>query len=487
MSGSMTDFHHPSPEGNHLMSLSSFDADGQGELWIPTEQIARSPGHPFYIKLNQVLRQEQFDRWIESLCAPYYKAGGRPSIPLGVYFRMLLIGYFEGIDSQRGIAWRCADSMSLREFLGLELTRRAPDHSSLTRIRQRLPLAVHEQMFAMVLEIGQKRGLLRGKTILVDSTTLEANAAMRSIVRKDTGEDWTQYLTRLAQADGIEEPTAHDLARYDQQRTDKKVSNEQWQSRTDPEARIAKMKDGTTHLAYKAEHAVDMDSGLIVAAAIEPAAGAPDNETIKARAIDAQANLIRAGSAQAVEEAVGDKGYHKTESLEWLAEAGIRTYIPEKKERGKRRWKNWTASQNQAYRANRRRTRGVRGRRLLRRRGELVERSFAHVCETGGARRAWLRGMEEISKYYHLRALAFNLGVLLRSLFGIGKPRVLQGGMDRLGGAILSILRPWATSMRGFFTHLAEFAARIVVAIVNSARCVTSSRRHQKRYYSTGC
>ena len=451
------------------MSLSSFDADGQGELWIATEQIAHSPGHPFYVKLNQVLRQEEFDRRIESLCAPYYKQGGRPAIALGVYFRMLLVGYFEGIDSQRGIAWRCADSMSLREFLGLELKRRSPDHSSLTRIRQRLPLEVHEQMFALVLEIGQKRGLLRGKTILVDSTTLEANAAMRSIVRKDTGEDWTQYLTRLAQAEGIEEPTAEDLARYDKKRKDKKVGNEQWQSRTDPEARIAKMKDGTTHLAYKAEHAVDVDSGLIVAAAIEPAAGAPDHETIKGRAIDAQANLLRAGSAQAVEEAVGDKGYHKTESLAWLAQAGIRTYIPEKKERGKRRWNNWTENQNQAYRANRRRTRGVRGRRLMRRRGELVERSFAHVCETGGARRTWLRGTEEISKYYQLRALAFNLGVLLRALFGIGKPRVLQDGKKHLQGAILLILRACAAWMRRFIVHhphLAESALFTLISIL---------------------
>jgi transposase len=479
------------------MSLSSFDADGQGELWIPTEQIARSPGHPFYVKLNRVLRQEQFDRRIETLCAPYYKAGGRPSIALGVYFRMLLIGYFEGIDSQRGIAWRCADSLALREFLGLKLTQRAPDHSSLTRIRQRLPLAVHEQMFAMVLEIGHKRGLLRGKTILVDSTTLEANAAMRSIVRKDTGEDWTQYLTRLAKADGIAEPTAEDLARYDQKRKDKKVGNEEWQSRTDPEARIAKMKDGTTHLAYKAEHAVDVDSGLIVAAAIEPAAGAPDHETIKGRAIDAQANLLRAGSEQAVEEAVADKGYHKTESLAWLAGAGIRTYIPEKKERGKRRWKNWTASQNQAYRANRRRVRGVRGRRLLRRRGELVERSFAHVCETGGARRAWLRGAEEIAKYYQLRALAFNLGIILRRLFGIGKPRVLQGGMERRRAAIFALWRAWralwrafTAPLRRFFVPIAEitnFIVRTIFQIVTSSRFMISSKRPERSDNSTGC
>ena len=479
------------------MSLSNFDDDGQSEMWIPTEQIARSPGHPFYVKLSRVLRQEQFDRRIEALCAPYYKHGGRPSIPLGVYFRMLLIGYFEGIDSQRGIAWRCADSMSLRDFLGLDLTQRWPDHSSLTRIRQRLPLEVHEQMFALVLEIGQKRGLLRGKTILVDSTTLEANAAMRSIVRQDTGEDWTQYLRRLAKADGIAEPTAEDLARYDQQRQDKKVGNQDWQSRTDPEARIAKMKDGTTDLAYKAEHAVDVDSGLIVAAAIEPAAGAPDHETIKSRVIDAQANLLRAGSAQAVEEAVGDKGYHKTESLEWLAEAGVRTYIPEKKERGRRRWNNWTEKQNRVYRANRRRVRGVRGRRLLRRRGELVERSFAHVCETGGARRAWLRGAEEIAKYYHLRALAFNLGIILRALFGIGKPRVLQEGMERRRAVIFALWRAWMTFLRAlmatrrrFFAlrvEIANSAVRIFSAIVAVARFMISSKRPEKSHNSTGC
>jgi transposase len=422
-------------------------------MWIPSEQLARSPGHPFYAKLNKVLREENFDRAIEALCAEFYKRGGRPSIPLGVYFRMLLVGYFEGIDSQRAIAWRCADSLSLREFLGLALSERAPDHSSLTRIRKRLPLEVHEQMFTLVLAIAERRGLLRGKTLLVDSTSIEANAAMRSIVRKDTGEDWTEYLTRLAKADGIESPSAEDLARYDQQRPkdEKKVSNEVWESRTDPDARIAKMKDGTTHLAYKAEHAVDLDSGLIVAAAIEPAAGAPDNETIKSRVIDAQAKMIVAGSKQDVEEAVGDKGYHKTETLEWLDGWQVRTYIPEKKQRGGRRWEKWTAEQNRIYRNNRRRVRGARGRRLLRRRGELVERSFAHVCETGGARRTWIRGKEEVSKYYQLRALAFNLGVIMRMLFGIGKPRVLQGGLAGAREAILWLFWAFTTAILRIF------------------------------------
>ena len=468
------------------MSMSNFDSNAQGELWIVSDRIERSPGHPFYVKLNRLLHEEGFDRRIEELRAPYYKEGGRPSIPLGVYFRMLLAGYFEGIDSQRGIAWRCADSLSLREFLGLELTARTPDHSSLTRIRKRLPLEVHEQMFAMVLEIAQRRGLLRGKTILVDSTTLEADAAMRSIVRKDTGENWTQYVSRLAEAEGIHEPSAEDLARYDRKRKGKKVSNEDWESRTDPDARITKMKDGTTHLAYKGEHAVDLDSGLILAAAIEPGDSA-DAQTLTSRVIDAQVNLIRAGSEQAVEEAVADKGYHKTESLGGLAAIGIRAYIPEKKERGKRRSYQWTPEHNEAYRANRRRTRGVRGRRLLRRRGELVERSFAHVCETGGARRTWIRGAGEVAKYFQLRTLAFNLGVLLRWLFGIGKPRSLQTPINRLMGAIFSRFRLQAALIGAIcllnllLTQAGRMADAAIIQLTSTYRLMGKSP------YSTGC
>lgn len=432
------------------MSLKPYETDRQAEMWVATDQIARPAGHPFYAKLNTVLREEEFDRQLEALCGPFYRDGGCPSIPVGVYVRMLLIGYFEDLRSQRQIAWRCADSLSLREFLGIALTERTPDHSSMTRIRKRLPLEIHEQMFAMILAIVERRGLLRGKTILVDSTTLEADAAMRSIVRKDTGENWTGYLSRLAQADGVEEPTAEDLARYDRKRKGKKVSNEEWESKTDPDARITKMKDGTTHMAYKAEHAVDLDSGLIVAAAIEPG-GSSDAETVKGRMIDAQVNLLRADSEQAVEEVVADKGYHKTETLEWSQENGIRTYIPEKKERGPRRWDQWTPKQNRAYRGNRRRTKDRRGRSLMRRRGELVERSFAHVCDTGGARRTYLRGTENVTKYYHLRALAYNLGVMMRLLFGVGKPRTLQGRIKRFQTAISALLRAFAAHIRKLF------------------------------------
>jgi len=240
----------------------------QDELFIPTAQLATGPGHPFYTKLDQVLAEADFDEFVEKLCAPYYQEGGRPSIPPGVYFRMLLIGYFEGLDSQRGIAWRCADSLGLRRFLGIGMTEATPVHASMTMIRKRLPEAVFDKVFVFVLGLLEEKGLLQGKTVAIDATTLEANAAMKSITRKDTGEDWKQYLQGLAKTEGIDNPTEEDLRHLDRGRKDKKVSNEQWESRTDGDSRIAKLKDGRTHLAYKAEHAVDLKSEAIVATTV---------------------------------------------------------------------------------------------------------------------------------------------------------------------------------------------------------------------------
>ena len=265
-------------------------------LFIATEDLPSSPGHPFYRKLNELLAEAQFDRRVEELCRPHYAEGvGRPSIAPGVYFRMLFVGYFEGIDSQRGIAWRCRDSRSLQEFLGLGMTQETPDHSSLTDTRQRLPSTVHEEVFRLLLEIARQKGVLRrGKTLGVDSTMLEANAAMKSIVRRDTGASWTKYLTRLAKQAGIQDPTAEDLRRMDRQRTDKKVSNADWKSPIDPDSRIARMKDGRTHLAYKAEHAVDLASEVIVAAAIHPA-DRSDAQTLPDTLVRAQANLLLSG------------------------------------------------------------------------------------------------------------------------------------------------------------------------------------------------
>ncbi len=430
------------------MALGRRDQEQQPSFWIAVDELPRSEGHVFYNKLNQVLREAGFDEFVERLCEPYYHdTMGRPGIPPGVYFRMLLVGYFEGLGSQRGVAWRCADSLSLREFLGIPLGEETPDHSSLTRVRDRLPLSVHQQVFCFVLQMADAKGLLKGKTVGVDATTLEADAAMKSIVRRDTGEDWQEYVRRLMQEAGQieegDEPSAEEIARFDRQRKNKKVSNQEWQSETDPESRITKLKDGRTHLAYKAEHVVDLDTELILAAEIYPA-DAADVDTIGPSLSQAQDNLIQAESHAEIEEAVADKGYSKNETLAELEfTEGLRTYVAEPKRTYRRNWKNKPQEQRQAVTNNRRRARGKRGRTLQRQRSEKVERSFAHVCETGGCRRTWLQGIEKVSKRYLASALAHNLGLVLRHLFGIGTARSLQGegGLaDDLYFALLSAL-----------------------------------------------
>jgi transposase len=407
-------------------------SDEQQEMWVATTSLPKSPGHVFYRKLNQLLAEAGFDRTLEDLCRPYYHDRiGRPSIPPGVYFRMLLVGYFEGIGTQRGIAWRCADSLSLRQFLGIPLTEETPDHSSLTRVRDRLPLEIHEAVFQLVLKLVAEKGLLRGKTVAVDSTMLEANAAMKSIVRRDTGEDWNDYLRRLLQEqEGVENPTDEELRHFDRQRKDKRVSNEEWQSPTDPDSRIAKMKNGRTHLAYKAEHVIDVETEVVLAASIRHA-DEGDADTMVDSVMDAQTHLSQAGIDVEIAEAVADKGYHATDTLELADWLHIRTYIPEPKRRGKRNWQGVPEEKRRAVINNRRRIGGARNKRLQRWRSERVERSFAHVCDTGGARRSWLAGIEKVQKRYLIAAVARNLGLIMRKIFAMGTPKGLQaaGGL----------------------------------------------------------
>jgi len=267
------------------MGMGRRKRERQAEFWVAAKALPQTPRHVFYDTLNRLLDGGKFDEFVESLCEPFYAEDlGRGSIPPGRYFRMLFVGYFEGIDSQRGIAWRCSDSLSLRQFLFLELHEDSPDHSSLTRVRNRLPEEVHEQVFEFVLSLAERHKLLRGKTVAVDSTTLEANAAMKSIVRKDSGEDWKAYLHRLAEAEGVEIKTEEDLRRFDKNRKDKKVSNEEWTSPTDADSRIAKMKDGRTHLAYKAEHTIDLESEFVLDATVYTA-DQPDGDIDRTKSL----------------------------------------------------------------------------------------------------------------------------------------------------------------------------------------------------------
>ena len=427
--------------------------------WVATTELPKSPGHPFYRKLNKLLAEAGFDEWLEKLCASYYSADrGRESIPPGVYFRMILVGYFEGISSQRGIAWRCSDSRSLAEFLGVPVHEETPDHSSLSRIHVRLPLEAHEAMFVFVLKLAAGQKLLSGKTVAVDSTMLEADAAMKSIVRRATGEDWKTYLRGLAAEAGIENPTDEELRRFDKTRKDKKVSNDEWESPNDPESRIARMKDGTTHAAYKAEHVVDLKTDLVLSAAIYPA-DQGDSETLAESIVQAQINVIQAESPANIEEAVADKGYHAAETLAVVNETlGVRTYIPEPKRKKTWKWSERPAAERRAVTANHRRVHGARSKKLQRRRSELIERSFAHVCETGGARRCWLHGMLKVSKRYLLQVAARNLGRIMRKLFGMGTPRGLQKEGDAAPFVYLLMLTLWR-ELETILRHVVAYAA----------------------------
>ena len=405
----------------------------QRTMWVTTQQLPRTRGHVFYDAVNEVLKAEGFDAFVEQECARFYKSEtiGRPSIAPGVYFRMVMIGYFEGIDSERGIAWRCADSLSLKHFLGFELTEATPDHTTMSRTRRLIDLETHGQTFSWMLQVLAKHGLVGGKTVGVDATTLEANAALRSIIRRDSGESYNEFLTKLAKASGIETPTREDLAKLDRDRP-KKGSNEEWEHPDDPDAKITKMKDGRTHLAHKVEHAVDMETGAVLALTLQDA-NAGDTTTIENTLIAAAEQIEElavepetAGKIadQAISEVVTDKGYHSNEKLVELEELGIRTYISEPK-RGRRHWTDKAAERDAVY-ANRRRIRGERGKQLLRQRGLMLERPFAHCYETGGMRRLHLRGRDNILKRLLVHVAGFNLSLVLRLMIGKGTPRGLQ-------------------------------------------------------------
>ncbi|HEX4954675.1 MAG TPA: transposase [Thermoanaerobaculia bacterium] len=426
----------------------------QRPMWVDAGGVSKGPGHPFYEALNRLLREQGFDVFVAERCRPFYADGvGRPSLPPAVYFRLLLIGYFEGIDSERGIAWRVADSLGLREFLGYELSESTPDHSTISRNRRRLPVEVHQEVFAWIVTVLGRKGLLRAKTLGVDATTLEANAALRSIVRRDSGESYREFLLRLAQESGIETPTREQLSRLDRKRK-KKGSNQDWQHPHDPDARITKMKDGRTHLAHKAEHAVDLETGAVIAVTLQPA-DRGDTQSLEATLEEALENLAvvaedEEASSQLSEtpmaELVADKGYHSGGVLKKVEQLGLRTYLPEP-DRGRRCWKDRRDEQALTY-ANRRRVRGPRGRQLLRLRGERLERGFAHGYDTGGMRRTHLRGHGNILKRLLVHLGGLNLGLVLRQSLGAGTPRGLWGrllGLSGLPDALLARLRNlWA-------------------------------------------
>ena len=403
------------------MAVGRMPGERQEELFIAASAV-RALDNPFYAALDKLLRKSGFDEFAEEACREFYAARmGRPGLPPGVYFRMLMVGYLEGIGSERGIAWRCRDSISLREFLGYGLAKTPPEHSTLSKTRKRLSLEAHGAVFGWVLEVLRESGLLRGKTVGVDSTTLEANAALRAIVRRDDETEYDAWLEQLARASGIETPTRADLAKLDRKRPGK-GSNKDWKHPHDPEARITKMKDGRTRLAHKLEQAVDMETGAVVAVTVQTMDGG-DCASLPVTLEETERRLAEVGAEP--REVVADKGYHSNATMTGVKERGLRSYVSEPN-RGRRKWKGKRDARKAVY-GNRRRNRGERGKRLQRERGEKLERTFAHLLVTGGLRRVHVRGQEEIRKRMLVHAAAFNLSLLMRSRFGFGTPRGLQG------------------------------------------------------------
>ena len=460
------------------MSMGRRRREQQDELFLTPDRLPVSAGHPFFNALNRLLAECGFDGFVEQVCRPFYQpngTGGRPSIPPGVYFRMLLVGYFEGIQSQRGIVWRCEDSLAIRSFLGLALTDSVPDHSSLTRIRDRLSKAVHDQVFRKVLELAVTGGLLAARpgdhiAAGIDSTSVEANAAMKSIVRRDSGEDYMEYLRGLAAEAGMKEPTDDELRAFDRTRKGKKCSNEDWESPADPDARIARMKDGTTHLAYKVETAVDLNSGLILATEVH-AADRADTLTMTDTLAAADAHLdaivtllpesepeaeasakSRDGKGAKITDLALDKGYWSTKTAEQLDARQVRGYIAQPKRRQRRKWSKRTAGERRAVENARRRANGPRGKELQRLRAEKVERTFAHLCETGGCRRAWVRGSDKVQKRLTIASAAQNLGLVMLALFGVGRPKSLQS----LANSATARLRAFAAGLAEALDNLGD-------------------------------
>lgn len=453
-----------------VMAMGQRPEQRQADFWIATERLAPAPAHPFYQKLNAVLAAAGFDPFCAAACQPFYaRKMGRPSIPPGVYFRMLMLGYFEKLDSEREIAWRCADSLALRAFLGYRVDEGTPDHSSLSRTRNRIDLETHQAVFDWVLKRLTEQGLLKGQTLGIDASTLEADAALKSIVRRDSGQSYREFLTELAKASGIETPTAEELAKFDRKRKDKSARNDDWFNPNDPEAKITKMKDGRTHLAYKNEHAVDLDTGAIVAAEIH-LANEGDTTTMwgtleKAATSlqdvreDAQVQATCQANGVAdpqdelhIQATVQDKGYHSAQTLVNLEELDIRGYIAEP-DRGRQHWtardpqeQELKRQAQQAVYRNRRRRKGARSKRLHRRRGEYVERTFEHTLDDGGMRRVWLKGRVKIAKRYLIHTAAFNLGLIMRKVTGFGTPR---GWVDAVRAAASACARWLRAVLRG--------------------------------------
>lgn len=458
----------------------------QGELWVAAHQLPSSPKATFYAKLDQTLESFGFAEKVRALCAPAYdqSGAGRPGIDPVVYLKMIMIGFFEDLPGERAIAARCEDSISIRSFLNYSLEEKTPNHSSFTIIRQRLGLEIYQEIFTLTLQALRAHGLLRGKNLGIDSSVIEANASLRALVHRNTEEQYWDYVKRLAAENGVDPDDAAAVRRFDKHRPGK-GSNQEWQNPHDPDAKIGRTKDGATDMIYKPEAVVDLDTGAIVQADVQPGDQA-DHKDVAAHILQAQQTINQACGAEpdtlTVTSITADKGYYSVGELQALQHEGIRTVISDPIDN--RRVDKLKPEEQRAVRGAKRSVTSESGKDLLRRRGMHIERSFAHVLDAGGMRRTTLRGWENLNKRYKLAAAIYNLSQLMRKLFGFGTPKQLAAALGRgllvriafVLALVSSTARPIATRARSLGHALADFF-----------QLTPKHAAAENRLYSTGC
>lgn len=411
--------------------------EAQQEFWIAAQEIRKSPKSTFYSRLQETLNELGFEAEVRSICAPFYDASGkgRPGIDPAVYVKMIMIGFFEDLPSERAIASRCADSIAIRSFLKYELDESTPDHSSFTIIRQRLGQEAYQQIFEFTLGALQKHGLLRGQNVGLDSSVIEANASLRALIHRNTKEAYWEYVKKLAAEAGIDPEDDAAVRKFDRKRPGK-GSNQEWMNPHDPDAKIGPRKDGGTDMIYKPEIVVDLDTGVIVHAEVNPGDHA-DHQDVSAKIFQAQETINAARQAPAddltLETATADKGYYAVPELQALQAESIKTVIADPIDN--RRVDKLEPEEQAAVRSAQRAVKSKRGKKLLARRGMHIERGFAHILDCGGMRRTTLRGRQNLSKRFKLASAVYNLSQLMRKLFGIGTPKQ----QEAFGLALLSL------------------------------------------------
>ena len=461
----------------------------QGEFWVAAHQLPTSAKSAFYARLDETLESFGFADKVRALCAPAYNAtqAGRPGIDPVVYLKMIMVGFFEDLPSERAIAARCADSICIRAFLNYSLEEKTPEHSTFTVIRQRLGLEVYQEIFTLTLQALREHGLLRGKNLGIDSSVIEANASLRALVHRNTEEQYWDYVKRLAAQEGIDPDDTAAVRKFDRHRPGK-GSNKEWQNPYDPDAKIGRTKHGATDMIYKPEAVVDLDTGAIVQADVHPGDQA-DHKEVATQVLQAQQTINQACEQAldtlTVTSVTSDKGYYAVDQLEALQAEGIRTVISDPLDN--RRIDKLQPQQQQAVRAARRSVKSKSGKDLLRRRGMHIERSFAHILDAGGMRRTTLRGWENLNKRFKLAAAFYNLSQLMRKIFGFGTPKQLAAAMERAGRALFYPLAFMLPLVRFVIDQLTELVEPTFASHRESFCPEPNSSSLENAITSTGC